>query len=170
MKKINFTSLNSFMAASLAAVLSSGCVHTQPPKASQQDVDFVGSMMTKYAEEANRSLNALAAAGKPNVSERAPQYVPPPKEEKKPGLDLTQKISVSVSRADIEEVISRLCKDTGWTKLPSDRRVNAVLVTVKAEKMAMIDVLKAIGAAAGSGADLVISKENKTIKINYKAL
>lgn len=127
-------------------------------------------MMMKHAEEANKSLQALVLAGKPNISQRAPSEIPP-KEDKKPsGMDLTQKITVSVTRADIEEVISHICKDTGWTKLPSSRRVNAVMITVKAEKMPMIDVLKAVGAAAGSGADILVSKENKTIKINYKAL
>lgn len=151
----------------------SGCVATQEKKSTSQDIDFVGSVMTRNAEMATQSLRALAESGKPKSAgyERAQSAPAAPAKPVEPeGVPLTTKLSISWSRGDVEDLVAKISKETGWKKLPSqNKRTGAVLVSLKAEKRTLFDILKDVGASVGSAADLVVSEKNRTITIVYKA-
>lgn len=150
-----------------------GCVATQEKKSASQDIDFVGSVMTRNAEMATQSLRALAESGKPkSAGAAAAQQAPtaPAKPAEPEGIPLTSKLSISWSRGDVEDLITKIAKETGWKKLPSqNKRTGAVLVSIKAEKRTLYDILKDVGAATGSAADLVVSEKHRTLTIVYKA-
>jgi len=69
---------------------------------------------------------------------------------------------------DLESLILVIGKETGWrVNEPTGFRVSPVIIALNADKRAAFEVLKDVGAIAGTAADVVISVPNKTLTVAY---
>jgi len=69
---------------------------------------------------------------------------------------------------ELEELLVRVAQESGW-KL-GDRtglRVAPVIISLSAENRSVFDVLRDIGAIAGTSADILVSAPTKTISVRY---
>lgn len=69
---------------------------------------------------------------------------------------------------ELEELLARVAQESGW-KL-GDRtglRVAPVIISLSAENRSAFDVLRDIGAIAGTSADILVSAPTKTISVRY---
>lgn len=82
------------------------------------------------------------------------------------GLD--QVVVISWSEDSVEDLISHICKDIGWTKGPSvGLPLSPKRVSVYSEDKTAVAILREVGDQLNRSADIVVSVELKTISIRY---
>lgn len=69
---------------------------------------------------------------------------------------------------ELEELLARVAQESGW-KLGerTGLRVAPVIISISAENRSAFDVLRDIGAIAGTSADILVSAPTKTISVRY---
>lgn len=69
---------------------------------------------------------------------------------------------------ELEQLLGRVAQESGW-KLgePTGFRVAPVIISINAENRSTFDVLRDIGAIAGTSADILVSAPSRTISIRY---
>lgn len=69
---------------------------------------------------------------------------------------------------DLEQLLARIAQATGWN-IGETRglRVTPVIVSISAESRSAFDVLRDIGAIAGSSADIHVAASTKTLSVHY---
>lgn len=71
---------------------------------------------------------------------------------------------------DLESLLFIIGKETGWkVNEPTGLRISPVIIALNATNRPAYEVLRDIGAIAGSGADVVISIPNRTLAVAYPA-
>ena len=69
---------------------------------------------------------------------------------------------------DLESLIFIIGKETGWKVVePSGLRVSPVVIAINAQNKPAFEVLRDVGAIAGTAADVVISVNNQTLGVAY---
>lgn len=69
---------------------------------------------------------------------------------------------------DLESLLFIIGKETGWkVNEPTGLRISPVIIALNAVNRPAYEVLRDIGAIAGSGADVVISVPNRTLAVAY---
>lgn len=69
---------------------------------------------------------------------------------------------------DLEELLSRVAQESGWRLAPATGlRVTPVIISISAENRTAFDVLRDIGAIAGTSADILVSAPTRTISVRY---
>ena len=69
---------------------------------------------------------------------------------------------------DLEQLLARIAQATGWNiGETKGLRVTPVIVSISAESRSAFDVLRDIGAIAGSSADIHVAAATKTLSVHY---
>lgn len=69
---------------------------------------------------------------------------------------------------ELEQLLGRLAQETGWKIGPSTGlRVAPVIISINAENRSAFDVLRDIGAVAGTSADIMVTAPTRTIAVRY---
>lgn len=146
-----------------AAVLLSGCAMTKEtpqPVPIAADAVLLGKI-DQYANSASAALQKLAEverSSRPAVN-TTPFTVPP-------GMEVITNVSWN---GPIETLVSRMAMVSGYTVMaPSGRRPpTPVLVSINVQGASVADVLRDIGAQAGTTANIIVRPTAKTIEIQY---
>ena len=69
---------------------------------------------------------------------------------------------------ELEQLLGRVAQESGWSIGQSTGlRVAPVIISISAENRSTFDVLRDIGAIAGTSADIVVSAQSRTISVRY---
>jgi hypothetical protein len=69
---------------------------------------------------------------------------------------------------ELEQLLLQVSREVGWTvTTPTGFRVVPVIISIQAENRSAFDVLRDIGAIAGTSADIRVSTASRTISVNY---
>ncbi|ART61231.1 hypothetical protein CBP36_19895 (plasmid) [Acidovorax carolinensis] len=69
---------------------------------------------------------------------------------------------------ELEDLLSRIAAECGWSIAQhSGLRVAPVVISISAENRSAFDVLRDIGAIAGSSAEIVVSATSRTLSVRY---
>lgn len=69
---------------------------------------------------------------------------------------------------ELEDLIARIAQECGWTvAAPSGFRVSPVVISISAENRSAFDVLRDIGAIAGTSAEIVVSAPTRSMAVRY---
>jgi hypothetical protein len=69
---------------------------------------------------------------------------------------------------ELEQLLQRIAEETGWKLAQSTgTRVSPVIISVNADNRSAFDVLRDIGAIAGTSADIVIASNARTFTVRY---
>lgn len=69
---------------------------------------------------------------------------------------------------ELEELLGKLAQESGWRLAPSTGlRVSPVVISISAENRSIFDVLRDVGAVAGSSAEILVSANSRTFTVRY---
>jgi hypothetical protein len=69
---------------------------------------------------------------------------------------------------ELEELMRLVAKETGWTlTAPTGLRVAPVIISINAENRSAFDVVRDIGAIAGTSADIAVNAQARTFTVRY---
>lgn len=69
---------------------------------------------------------------------------------------------------DLDQLLSRVAQDAGWKMGESTGfRVVPVIISISADNRSAFDLLRDIGAIAGTSADIMVSTTTRTISVRY---
>lgn len=69
---------------------------------------------------------------------------------------------------ELEQLLAKVSQEVGWAMgEPSGLRVAPVIISISAENRSAFDVLRDIGAIAGTSADIHVSVATRTISVRY---
>jgi hypothetical protein len=69
---------------------------------------------------------------------------------------------------ELEELLSKLAQESGWRLAPSTGlRVSPVVISISAENRSIFDVLRDVGAVAGTSAEILVSSSTRTFTVRY---
>lgn len=69
---------------------------------------------------------------------------------------------------ELEQLLGRVAQESGWKMGESTGlRVAPVIISINAENRSTFDVLRDIGAIAGTSADILVSAPSRTISVRY---
>lgn len=69
---------------------------------------------------------------------------------------------------ELEQLLGRVCQEAGWQLgAPTGFRVVPVIISLSADNRSAFDLLRDIGAIAGTSADIVVNEKTRTISVRY---
>ncbi|MEJ6002654.1 DotD/TraH family lipoprotein [Paucibacter soli] len=69
---------------------------------------------------------------------------------------------------ELEQLLSRVAQEAGWQMgAATGFRVVPVVISISADNRSAFDLLRDIGAIAGTSADILVSESNRTISVRY---
>ena len=110
-------------------------------------------------QQSNQTGQSIIAGSTGVVASGGLLSVPPP------GLERLMTVRWT---GELEQLLSRVAQEAGWQiGEPTGFRVVPVVISISADSRSAFDLLRDIGAIAGSSADILVSAPTRTITVRY---